>query len=41
MGYKVSSLHLLKVLLEENVAQRNEIMEKTSSPEVIFWMPWI
>lgn len=30
MGYKVSSLHLLKVLLEENVAQRNEVMEKTS-----------
>ena len=30
MGDKVSSLHLLKVLLGENVAQRNEIMEKMS-----------
>lgn len=28
IGEKVSSLQLLKVLLEENVAQRNEIMEK-------------
>lgn len=30
MGQKVTSLHLLKVLLEENVAQRNEVMEKMS-----------
>ena len=30
MGDKVSSLHLLQVLLGENVAQRNEIMEKMS-----------
>ena len=30
MEEKVSSLHLLKVLVEENVAQRNELMEKMS-----------
>ena len=30
-GEKVSSLHLLKVLLEENVAQRNEIMKHTGA----------